>query len=877
REVFSIGYNLVTKRLDNSFYDLLASEARLASFVAIALGQVPARHWFRLGRPLTWAGGHLAALSWGGTMFEYLMPLLFVRDFDRTLLHQTTQAVVQTQIDYGAQRGVPWGISESGYYAFDYRLNYQYQLFGVPDLGLKRGLADHLVIAPYATFLALPVAPVAAWHNLQRLAREGAVDGYGYYEALDYTPARRPRGQRVLIVRSFMAHHQGMSLIALDNYLNGAPMLRRFHAEPAVAAIELLLQERVPRHAPLVEPHPPEEQPEPKRYTESSGEIQVPTNRRLTTPHTLTPRTHLLSNGSYQTVVTNAGGGYSTFQFSPGSAQLALTRWRDDLTRDNWGTFIYLRDIANDQVWSAAYQPTAREPDSYEVTYAEDKATFRRRDGGIETETEIVVSPHDPLEIRRVSLTNHTGRARTLEVTSYAEVVLDSARADAAHPAFSKLFVESEFLPERGALLFQRRPRAADQPSVWALHQAVFEGQPAGPVGCETDRARFLGRGHTSRDPVALRRPLSNTTGAVLDPIMSLRCRVRLAPGETARVVFLAGVAASRVEALRIADKYCDTRILADTFDLAWAYAHIQLRHLGITVEAAHLFQRLASRVLYPDTALRAPVDVLTRNAKGQPGLWPYGLSGDYPIVLARVDEAAELELVRQLLHAHEYWRLNNFAVDLVILNEHPTTYAEGLHGQIQVMIDSSLSRPWLDKPGGIFLRRSDHISEEDRVLLQTVARVVLDGDLGPLADQLERSPRQLALSPLEEKRNRKPIAPPLPSPPYPHTPKLLYPNQFGGFSPDGREYLIRLEADQWPPTPWVNVLANPAFGCLVSESGLGYTWSENSQANRLTPWSNDPVSDPPGEAIYLRDDDTGEVWSPTPLPVRSRADGPYV
>jgi cyclic beta-1,2-glucan synthetase len=667
-------------------------------------------------------------------------------------------------------------------------------------------------------------------------------------------------------VRSFMAHHQGMSLAALDNYLNQSPFLRRFHADPRIAALELLLQERMPHHAPLLETYP-EAQPEARRYTAPPATPRV-TTRRLTTPHTFTPRAHVISNGAYQVMITNAGGGSSTCQLN--GEQLAITRWREDSTRDDWGTFIYVRDLANQVLWSATYQPTGREPEEYEAVYAEDQATFRRRDSGIQTQTEIVVPPHDNLEIRRVTLTNTSNRSRMLEITSYAEVVLDSFRADLMHPAFSKLFIESEFLPEHQTLLFHRRPRAAHQPTFWAWHQLVSETVLTEYVTCETDRARFLGRGRTPRHPLAVDQPLTGTTGAILDPIMSLRCRVRLGPGQTARLIFITGAALSREAILTVVDKYDDSRLIADAFDLARSYAQIQLRHLGLTPEMAHLFHRLASRILYPDAALRAPAEVLIRNTQSQSGLWGQGLSGDHPIVLVRVDEAAELELVRHLLHAHEYWRLNNFTVDLVILNEHTTSYADGLHDQIQAIIDSSLSRPWLDKPGGVFLRRRDHLSETDFVLLQSVARVVLDGDLGSLTDQLQRSPREPELPPYEEKRARPTRSVPSSTLPAWPTSELLFPNSYGGFTKDGREYVITLQADHWTPAPWINVLANPTFGCLISESGLGYTWNENSQTNRLTPWSNDPVSDPPGEALYLRDDDTGEVWTPTPLPIRT-------
>jgi cyclic beta-1,2-glucan synthetase len=737
-------------------------------------------------------------------------------------------------------------------------------MFGVPELALKRDSGDNLVIAPYASFLALMIAPRDAWKNLRRLKQEGVANGYGFYEAIDYTPSRRPKGQAAGIVRSFMAHHQGMSLVALDNVLNNNVMRRRFSAEPAIKAAELLLQERVPRHAPLLDAHPHE------RLVElATVETTAPTIRPYTTPDTPAPRTHLLSNGLYTTVVTNAGGGYSAYK------NLLVTRWRQDTTRDAWGSFCYINDVASGQFWSTGYQPTRRRAEVYEVDYAPDRAELLRRDDGIETRTQIIVSPEDHVEIRRVGLTNRSLRTRHLELTSYAEVVLDTLAADSAHPAFGKLFIESEFLAPQQALVFTRRRRAATDESRCAMHLVALETKIERALEYETDRAKFLGRAGMLASPDALHRPLTNTMGAVLDPIMSLRARVQVPPGETVRVSFVTGFANTREELIGLCDKYCDARTVERTFDLAQAHSQVLLRHLGVTAEEAHLFQRVASRVIYPDPALRAPAEILARNVKGQRALYGYGISGDYPIVLVRVDTAEELELVRQMLLAHEFWRMNNFSVDLVILNEHAVTYTDELQGQIQAMIDTSLSHPWLDKPGGVFLRRGDHIPDADKILLQTVARVVLNGDLGGIANQLERTVRtggtqtpERALQGTRAKRI-------LNSSPTPTLPPRNFDNGLGGFSSDGREYIIRLEKNQTTPAPWINVLANENFGCLVSESGLGFTWGENSQQNRLTPWSNDPVLDTPGEAIYLRDERTGEVWSPTLLPASE--DQPYI
>ena len=865
RKVFVIGYNVSEGRSDNSFYDLLASESRLASFVAIAKGDVAQEHWFRLGRQLTTADGSYALISWTATMFEYLMPLLVMRRYDETLLDQTCRAVVARQIEYGREHHVPWGISESAYNARDLQLNYQYGPFGIPGLGLKRGLSEDLVVSPYSTALAALVRPQAALDNFRRLEREGALGGYGFYEAIDYTASRLPQNQKRAIIRAFMAHHQGMSLIALDNLLHDQIMQQRFHAEPLVQATELLLQERIPRGVSIVRPNT--EEGLPGRIVRS---LVSPVMRRYGAADLLlpTPRTQLLSNGTYSVMVTTAGAGYSA------CGGLAVTRWREDVTRDNWGSFCYVRDVRSGAVWSVGYQPTVRTPQDYEVAFAEDKVEFRRLDAGIVTHTEIIVSPEDNAELRRVSVTNHSSRVREIELTSYAEVVLAPGAADAAHPAFSNLFIETEFTGATNALIARRRQRSAKDEPVWAVHVVTTEGEQLGAVQYETDRGRFLGRGHTPAAPVAVMedRPLSNTVGAVLDPVFSLRQRVRLQPRETARVSFATAVARSHEEALRLADKYHDPSTFEREGALAWTQSQVEMRHLNIDAEEAHLFQRLAGRVLYSDPSLRPRPHVLALNTKTQASLWPYGLSGDLPIVLVRISEAEDLSMVRQILRGHEYLRLKGLSFDLVILNDHPPSYAQSLQDELQNLIRISGSQALLDKPGGVFLRRTDVMPDADKILLHTVARVVIVTDRGPIEDQLVRRPIEGQLPPVFVPRWSSHR---YPEPTVTH-PDLSFFNGLGGFSNNGREYVTMLGEGQWTPAPWLNVVSNSHdFGFQVTETGGGYTWAVNSRENRLTPWSNDAVSDPIGEAIYLRDEDSGTVWTPTPLPIREAE--PYI
>ncbi|HEY2884830.1 MAG TPA: glucoamylase family protein [Rhizomicrobium sp.] len=866
RQLLSIGYRGVDGSLDSYYYDLLASEARLASFVAIAKGDIPARHWFRLGRTLTPIEGSSGLISWSGSMFEYLMPSLVMRAPSGSLLEQTNRLIVHRHIEYGDALGIPWGMSESEYNARDIEQTYQYSGFGVPDLGYKRGLGENTVIAPYATALAAMVDPTAAARNFMRLTGLGARGQYGWYEALDYTRSRVPDGAKFAIVRAYMAHHQAMTLVALANTLHDGAMRARFHTEAIVQATELLLQERMPRDIALARP-PPEQTTEAIESDISIPEIQ----RRYTSAYSRVPRTQLLSNGRYSVMVTAAGSGYSRWR------DVAVTRWREDTTCDGWGSYIFLRDVRTEDVWSAGYQPTGAAPDTYEVVFSEDRAQIVRRDGSIETMLEIAVSSEDDAEVRRVSITNHGARTREIELTSYAEIALARQADDVAHPAFAKLFVETEFVPSLGAILATRRQRSDGDPQVWAAHLVVVEGETSGDVQFETDRARFLGRGKTNRAPAAIFDgwPLSNTAGPVLDSVFSLRRRVRIPRGATARLAFWTMAAPTREGLLDLADKHHDAMAFERATTLAWTQAQMQLHHLGISSDEAHLFQRLANHVLYSDPALRPAPDVLKRGARKSSTLWAQGISGDLPIVLVQITESEDLELVRQLLRAHEYWRLKQLAVDLVILNDRAPSYLQDLQNSVDSLVRMNRSMPrgaGDDARGAVFVLRADLVSNEIRGLLQTAARAVLRGGGGSLMEQINRA------------RNFKPPTAPWPwrvtasdvSEPHLSRPaQLEFFNEFGGFGAQGREYTTILEGADCTPAPWINVIANPSFGFQVSAEGGGFTWALNSQQNQVTPWSNDPVGDAPGEVLYVSDDETGEVWTPTALPIREGS--PYV
>ena len=857
RHLLAIGYHVGERRLDPSYYDLLASEARFSSFVGIAQGELPQESWFALGRLLTTVGGESLLISWSGSMFEYLMPLLVMPTYENTLLDQTCKMAVERQIEYGKTRGVPWGISESGYNAIDIHLNYQYRAFGVPGLGFQRGLSEDLVIAPYASALALMVAPEKACLNLEQLTAAGFEGKFGFYEAIDYTPSRLLRGQSSAVVRSFMSHHQAMIFLSLAYLLLDRPMQKRFESDPLFQATMLLLQERIPKVATF---YVPADEITGSQPTSSVTETPV---RVFNNPDTPIPEVQLLSNGRYHVMVTNAGGGYSQWK------DLAVTRWREDATCDNWGTFCYLRDVTSGEFWSNAYQPTLKRSGNFEAIFTEGRAEFRCRQQDIDAYTEIVVSPEDDVEVRRITITNRAQTPREIDVTSYAEVVLAPPAADTLHQAFSNLFVQTEIIRQRQAILCTRRPRSRDEQAPWMFHLMAVHGAAIGEVSYETDRSQFIGRGRTAADPQAMRGPaaLSGSEGPVLDPIVAIRYRLVLDPEKSVTVNIVSGIGETRESCLGLVEKYQDRRLADRVFDLAWTHSQVALLQINATDSDAQLYCRLASSVIYANDSLRADPSVLIKNRRGQSGLWGYSISGDIPIVLLQIEDPANIDLARQLIQAHAYWRLRGLAVDLMIWNEDHAGYRQLLHDQIMGLIAARGEASEIDRPGGIFVRPADQISEEDRILFQTVARAVITDSRGALEDQLNRRGQlEVTVPPLAPTRTHRGETPGTAEL---SRADLRFFNGLGGFTPDGREYVITTTDRQVTPAPWVNVLANPHFGTVISESGLAYTWSENAHEFRLTPWGNDPVSDASGEAFYLRDEETGHFWSPMPLPSR--------
>ena len=871
RKVFHIGYNLETGQLDKNYYDLLASEARIASLIAIAKGHVPQSHWMHLSRPITRINGDYALLSWSATMFEYLMPTLYLRSQPNTLLYTSATGAIRHQQAYAKTKEVPWGISESGFFQFDANQNYQYRAFGVPGLGFKRGLGDDLVIAPYASLIAIKWAPSAVEDNLLKLIVQKTFGLYGFYEAIDFTAKRLPAGNQAEVVQEYMAHHQGMIMMALVNYLYNDIMVERMHADPQIQSVELLLQEQMPFNVPLLKPG--EEDIKGTRRINEAPVVITPWTEPV---DTTAPRMHLLSNGQYSTLVSNRGGGFSRWK------DIDLTRWRADGILDPWGTWIYIQDMQKDAAggnyptWSAAQQPIPASPNLVQTSSFAHMAVFHRTQNDIISNMEVTVAAEDPLEIRRITLINNQDVPRDLRLTSYGEVILNQQANDIRHPAFNKLFIESEYVPELNLQIFKRRTDGdEDQPVVLGhmlmLKNTGRQNQDDFRVAHEADRRAFIGRDRTLRNPLALQSPayLSGTSGATLDPIFSLGRELTLQPHDTRELAFLTFTASSRRSLLDLAKRYSHwsrvegTFLEADNANLAW------LGKQKVDTQAFKTNLRLLSALLYNNSQLRAKPEILAANRLNQAGLWHFGISGDYPIILLMLDNVEQLDLIFEAVQAQSFLRTRGFQTDLVVLNQQASSYNTELYNLILRRIHQANADQWLNQRGGIFVRYADQITAEEQILLKAAARVNLHGSQGTLTQQLLVESVPVSdlpyLAPTQPSRRYLPGPAPWEAK---NTTALKFFNGYGGFSQDGKEYVINVTPNKTTPAPWVNVIGYPHFGFMVSQAGSQTTWALNSGENRLTPWHNDPVIDPSGEVLYLRDEESGDVWTPTPQPI---------
>jgi cyclic beta-1,2-glucan synthetase len=860
RRLLSIGYRVNANELDEACYDLLASEARLTSLFAIAKGDLPTEHWYKLGRPIVPIGARGALVSWSGSMFEYLMPPLVMQERQGGILNQTNNLIVQEQMNHGRRLGTPWGISEAAFNARDHELTYQYTNFGVPTLGLKRGLGQNAVIAPYASILASMYDPKAAIANLERLRGLGALGVYGFHDAVDFTPTRVPEGKTCAVVRNYYAHHHGMSIAAVANVVFNGRLREWFHADPVIEAAELLLQEKAPRDIPIINT-----KKEPESLGKGQEDLLRPEVRVITNPLAKDRETVFLSNGHYAVMLTATGSGYSRWNGQ------TVVRWKADPTEDRSGTFIFLRDTTTGDWWSATAEPRRAEGEATTTRFGDDKAEFIKKVGDLTSEVECIVATEHDAEGRRVILLNTGTEDRFIEVTSYAEPVLTTDDTDSAHPLFAKMFLKTEVDPKGDVIRVTRNKRSPGEPDMQVAHLIVDNAGSTRHTEAETDRRRFIGTGRTLAEAQAFDTDakLSGSDGYTLDPIVSLRRVVRVPAGKKVSVIFWTIAAPNRQDIDKAVDRYRHPDSFNHELIHAWTRSQVQMRHVGVTSQEAASFQMLGRYLVYPDMQLRADITTVQAGLAPQSALWPLSISGDFPIFAVRINDDIDLGIAREALRAQEYLRSRGVTADLVIINERASSYAQDMQHTLDAMAENLRLRGLSDGPRQhIFAVRRDIMEPQTWSALLSASRAVFHARNGKISDQISRAENLLTK--------------PAPKDDIPAAPLLAvirdesgasnveingdgldFWNGYGGFSADGREYVTRLRGGEATPQPWINVISNEAFGFHVAAEGAAFTWGRNSRDYQLTPWTNDPVINRPGEAIFIRDMDSGAVLSP--------------
>lgn len=911
RGLFSIGYNLEEDSLGNSYYDLLASEARTASFLSIARNEVETSHWFKLGRAMTNAFRGKTLVSWSGTMFEYFMPNLIMKSYDNTLLDLTYKSVIKAQMTFGKKKKVPWGISESAFYKFDIDKNYQYKAFGIPKIGLKRGLEDELVVSPYSTLMVLPWNKDKCIKNLKLLEEKGALGRYGFIEAIDFTPNRVNKilSEEVIFdsylennsndlkdnykndindenldlkvsrkgkkVQCYMVHHLGMGFLALDNILNGHIIQKRFHKIPEVKATEILLKEKIPNYITF-------EREEEFKNQGNKLEREKFSKRVYKGALRENPELLLLSNGTFSTMITLTGSGYSKREDN------FLYRWKGDSTSDSSGLFFYIKNLNSNDYWSATYEPCKIEGEDYKVEFSVDKGKFYNGEGSISSEMEIVVSPEDDLDIRKLTLKNNGEKGRSIEITSYMEIILNTFEGDAAHPSFSNLFIETEFDDESETLIGKRRARVKDGEVPYIFHKVVTKESLEGQISYETSRINFIGRNRNLKSPVAMDNDnsLKNTVGIVLDPIMSIRGRVRLETGEEKTIYFITGTTDNREEAINISKEYSSVEKLESSFNMYNKSMQVELRNFGIKSAQGNIYQSLASYILFLNKERKNREKYIKNINRHQKDLWPYGISGDLKIGMVLIKNDKDIDIVKSMIRLHSYLRNKGLKFDLIIYNDEEVTYEQPLQKNILQYINHLSGEDILNKNGGIFLHNKATMGEDIKDFLIGISSLYVDSSNRDILNEINSENDFIIKHKEAEEYNKVNIA-------HNNIKKIeineevkeseyksfenienlkksldLF-NGYGGFDKEDGSYVIILDNYKNTPAPWINVISNDNFGFHISEVGSAHTWCENSRENKITPWSNDWIEDPLGEAIYIKDNESKNYFSITPEPVR--------
>lgn len=858
RHLFHIGYRVAEHQRDSGFYDLLASESRLTSLLAIAKGDVPVRHWASLGRPFFAVGTSVGLRSWTGSMFEYLMPSLVLDEPCGSVLYGACSAALREQIMFAKSQGVPWGISESAYAASDHTLAYQYAPQGVPRLALRRTPPDELVIAPYATALAALISPQCAVDNFRVLEALDARGRYGFIDALDYTPSRRVGSNPYSAVDTVMAHHQGMSIVALANVLLDGPAQRWGMAIAPIEAVGSLLHERVPREVSLLYAPPSEARPLARQRRRVAGLL-----RDVMPGVAAVEPTHLMSNGRYSVALRANGAGWSRW------GQTGITRQRDDALRDEYGSFFYVRWAGQPNPVSLTQHPAPDPNAHYQSVYHADRVCFDTSWPDLQSHITVWVSPEDDVEFRTVELRNLSDRTLDIELISAFEVTLTDQRADETHPAFTNLFVRSEWLPSHRAVLFERKPRLPTEKGLQVAHFVATADARVLGTTLQTNRQRWLGRNRSAAQPLAVLDPLPAASleadcalDTGLDPMCALAVQLRILPNARIQLTFATAVADNGDTLRSVIDKYRQHTHVKRASLMSATLTGIQLRALRISAESFAAMQTLSTALVLCLTRPHARVgthDVSRTEVCDRRLLWRFGISGDRPLILVSAGALQGVGLLRSIAQALNLWSWAGIACDLVVVNSEPASYLMALQREITMLREryaKDVSAQMGSSVTGFHVLRADELSTDELRTLKVLARLRFHADGRPLWHHVqewialhenaldERQENFTAQLPMGPDMGRTMTAP------------------VGEFSGSTGEFQFAVTTSLRPMRPWINVLSNPQFGAQISEAGGGYTWAVNSRLNQLTAWSNDPVTDPPAEWFLLQDRKTRKVWS---------------
>jgi cyclic beta-1,2-glucan synthetase len=859
KEVFSIGYNTQTQELDLSYYDILMTEARLASYLAIALGQVDEKHWYNLSRIFQKYGTKFYLISWGGTAFEYLLPNLFLPTFENSIFHESLNIQNKIQQKDGKRNNRPWGLSESGYYAFDFEYNYQYKMIGLQDLAIKKYQYQENVISPYSTFLNLHIDKKAAVENLREIENIDGYSKYGFYEAIDFTKTRLDKAESSALVKTYTAHHQGMSLVSIINTIMDNKFTNLFSSNPDIASCLSLLQESTPMIANTVS----------RAYSTKTKEKSVSLSKQqknariFNTAYTLLPRAHIYSNNKISTLINNSGTGYIKHE------DTMLNRYYKDISLDKSGIFTFIKDLESSKIWSTTHQPLLKTPDEYHVTFLNHKAVFNRKDDQINVKTEVYIPPEESIEIREINIKNDSYADKEFEITTYCEVGLDKEIDMQAHPAFNKLFIQTQYY--NGILISKRKKRKPSDQERY-FYQYIVENNKIIKCSFETSRESFIGRNNSIETAQGLHKPLTNTVGTILDPVSALKFTLNLDKNSNKTIQLVSGYADSLEEIKRISNTYNKSGELIRLKKLSNIKALANLKHLQIDYEEEILIQKLISKIEYPNYELKN----IDSNKYSQDielnNMWKFSISGNNKFVLLKINSDENLQLVKTLLKAHEYCRLKNYKFEVVIIVNEKVSYLEEVYKAVNSIIENSLSNPYKNEEFGIYSLRGNELSEKELTTFEILSSIILDNELGTLTEQLGLTKNQSEETNYYANNNIQqlktdPINQSLIEPEH-----LEFFNGYGGFKNDGSVYEIKLNKHHTTPMPYSNILANQHFGTLVTESTLGNTWNINSQLNKLTNWTNDPISNDPGEIVYIKDKDSNNIWSATLLPCKTDA-----